>query len=246
MVICESLPLKFREIFPLQNLLHSKISPLKVIMTISYFVTHASMGAHVSNRSKFDTFFIFILCYDNTIKKHKITLYSSGCLQMFYKIVGVLKSQRCYLKLCKFHLKKTCAGYRVNVKFRLYAFCLHLNSKDAPTHSCFSVSSAEVFRWPFFLNTVGWVLLTLYTIYLNQTNAWQLVFYLLFLQTLQKFLGTNWKKYDSRRDLLHVSKCLASRKCHLTTKNKFTPDIYNLWYCGAPKTFKRFPRKLSW
>ena len=156
------------------------------------------------------------------------------------------QKSRCYLKLRKFHLKKTCAGYRVNVKFRLYAFCLHLNSKDAPTHSCFSVSSAEVFRWPFFLNTVGWVLLTLYTIYLNQTNAWQLVFYLLFLQTLQKFLGTNWKKYDSRRDLLHVSKCLASRKCHLTTKNKFTPDIYNLWYCGAPKTFKRFPRKLSW
>ena len=148
MVICESLPLKFREIFPLQNLLHSKISPLKVIMTISYLTIfyYASMGAHVSNRSKFDTFFIFILCYDNTIKKHKITLYSSGCLQMFYKIVGVLKSQRCYLKPREFHLKKTCAGYRVNVKVRLYAFCLHLNSKDAPTHSCFSVSSAEVLR----------------------------------------------------------------------------------------------------
>ena len=114
-------------------------------------------------------------------------------------------SQRFYLKLRKFHLKKTCAGYRVNVKVRLYAFCLHLNSKDAPTHSCFSVSSAKVLRWPFFLNTVGWVLLTLYTTYLNQTNAWQLVFYLLFLQALQKFLGTNWKKYESRKDFLHVS-----------------------------------------
>ena len=69
MVICESLPLKFRKIFTLQNFLYSKMSPLKVIMTISYFVTHASMGAHVWNRSKFDTFFIFILCYEKTLKK---------------------------------------------------------------------------------------------------------------------------------------------------------------------------------
>ena len=145
MVICESLPLKFCEIFPLQNLLHSKISPLEVIMTISYFVTHASIGAHVSNRSKFDTFFIFMLCYENTIERHKQHFTRAAVCRCSTKLLVSQKS-RCYLKLRKFHLKKTCAGYRVNVKVRLYAFCLHLNSKDAPTHSCFSVSSAKVLR----------------------------------------------------------------------------------------------------
>ena len=33
--------------------------------------------------------------------------------------------------------------------------------------------------------------------------------------TLKSFLRTNWKKYDSRKDLLHVSKCSTSARCHL-------------------------------
>ena len=31
--------------------------------------------------------------------------------------------------------------------------------------------------------------------------------------TLKDFLGTNSKKYDSRKDLLHLSKYAASKKC---------------------------------
>ena len=29
-------------------------------------------------------------------------------------------------------------------------------------------------------------------------------------------------------------------------KNKFTSNICNLWYLGAPKSIGRFPRKHSW
>ena len=64
--------------------------------------------------------------------------------------------------------------------------------------------------------------------------------------TPKNFLGTNWKKYDSRKDLLDISNCSASQDVTLAIKNKFTPNIYNLCCLGAPKAFRRFSRKHSW
>ena len=58
-------------------------------------------------------------------------------------------------------------------------------------------------------------------------------------------MGTNLKKYDSRKDLLNVSKYSASQDVTFATKNKFTSNIYDLCYLDSPKVFGRFPRKHS-
>ena len=66
----------------------------------------------------------------------------------------------------------------------------------------------HIFRIPGFENVPwGWVRL-------GKTNMY--------------FLGANWKKQDSRKDLHYVSKCSASARCHFSIKNKFNSNIYNL------------------
>ena len=68
---------------------------------------------------------------------------------MLYGIVGVLK--RC----SQISLENACAGQSVNLKVCFIHAACTLIMKETPAHKCFSLTSEEFLRIPFFWSTPG-------------------------------------------------------------------------------------------
>ena len=71
---------------------------------------------------------------------------------MFWKSPGVFEG---VLKISSVSLENACEGYKLNLKFWLYAFSLHLNFKKTPTRSSFPVISAEFLEELYFRTPLG-------------------------------------------------------------------------------------------
>ena len=152
--------------------------------------------AHVSSRLKFDTFLAFILSFKNGIvmiephchKKNRQPVWrklSNDCDMIQLQNVRrfstkLLVFSKVFLKISQISLENTCTRYNMNVKVWLYAFSLHLCYKRDACKQFFSSEFCRIFKKIFLLEHTWTHALTLCLTYLNQTNAWKLVFYLPF------------------------------------------------------------------